>query len=337
MKCCGACFADRFLREEIEGLSTEEGACETCGATNAKLVEAVDLGDRFELVCGIYDQDGSGKQLVDWLIDDWKLFAIDRDRAMLLLGDILDDANRVRQTYVPSEMCTSDTLDVWEALRTELRTQNRFFPKTQFDKNRVGGLLEYLRMPSDAVPPIWYRARIEEGDIFAADKMGAPPARKASPGRANPVGIPYLYVGSGRDTAVREVRPHPGEILTIAEFTIENEVQLIDLRDPRSMITPFSMADEEDVAGVRGDIDFLERLGQELKTPVLPNAAAIDYIPSQYLCEFIKQIGYDGVVYESSVSDGINLALFDPLQALVGALSRVRIGGVDVEFSDFED
>lgn len=337
MKCCGACFADRFLREEIEGLSTEEGACETCGAANAKLVGAADLGDRFELVCAIYDQDGDGKQLVDWLIDDWKLFAIDRDRAMLLLGDILDDANRVRQPYVPSEMCASDTLDVWETLRTELRTQNRFFPKTQFDKNRVAGLLENLRMPSNKVPPTWYRARIEEGDIFPADKMGAPPARKATPGRANPVGIPYLYVGSERDTAVREVRPHPGEILTIAEFTIEKEVQLIDLRNPRSMITPFSMADVEDVAGVRGDIDFLERLGQELKTPVLPNAAAIDYIPSQYLCEFIKQIGYDGVVYESSVSDGINLALFVPSQAEVGFLSRVRIGGVEVEFSELEE
>ena len=333
MKCCGACFADRFLREEIEGLSTAVGTCETCGAANAKLVEAADLGDKFELVCAIYDKDEEGKRLVDWLIDDWKLFAIARDRAMLLLGDILDDANRVRQRYVPSEMCMSDTLDVWETLRTELRTQNRFFPKTQIDKIRVGGLLEYLRMPADEVPPIWYRARIEEGDMFPAEKMGAPPPRKATPGRANPVGIPYLYVGSECDTAVREVRPHPGEILTIAEFTIENDVQLIDLREPRSMITPFSLADVVDVAGVRGDIDFLERLGQELKTPVLPNAAAIDYIPSQYLCEFIKQIGYDGVVYESSVSDGINLALFNPSQAAVGSLSRVRIGGVEVKFS----
>jgi hypothetical protein len=53
-------------------------------------------------------------------------------------------------------------------------------------------------------------------------------------------------------------------------------------------------------------------LGKELTTPVLPTAAAIDYIPSQYLCEFIKKCGYRGVIYNSSVSDGLNLALFYP-------------------------
>jgi hypothetical protein len=41
----------------------------------------------------------------------------------------------------------------------------------------------------------------------------------------------------------------------------------------------------------------------------------IDYVPSQYLCEFIKKCGYAGVIYRSSVSDGINLALFNPGQA----------------------
>ena len=96
------------------------------------------------------------------------------------------------------------------------------------------------------------------------------------------------------------------------------------------------MSDIDEVAAMRADIDFLERLGQELTTPVLPNAAAIDYIPSQYLCEFIKQIGYDGVVYESSVSVGINLALFAPSKGKAGKLSRARINGVDVDFEGFE-
>lgn len=38
-------------------------------------------------------------------------------------------------------------------------------------------------------------------------------------------------------------------------------------------------------------------------------SAVIDYTPSQYLCEFIKRRGYDGVIDRSSVSDGMNLAL----------------------------
>lgn len=333
MKCCGACFSDRFLKNEIARLSKEEGICESCGSEHQQLIDAVELGDKFELVCGIYESDSGGNQLIDWLIEDWQLFTLERAEAMILLGDILDDAERVRETYKPSALCTTDTLNVWEKLRTELLTQNRFFPKTKLNTERLGGLLEHLRMPDDDIPTVWYRARIEDGGgPFPAAMMGAPPAKKASPGRANPVGIPYLYVGSERDTAVTEIRPHPGEVLTLAEFSIADGLQLIDLRKPRQFITPFVMEDLREVAGMRGDIDFLERLGQELTTPVLPNAAAIDYIPSQFLCEFIKQVGYDGVVYSSSVSDGINLALFDPERAQVGEVNRVKIERVGVSF-----
>ena len=336
MKCCGGCFADQQLKAEIDRQSDEVGNCESCKSQNVPLVDANILADRFELVCGIYEEHEGGKQLIHWLVEDWKLFAVGRAQAMVLLGDILDDSERVRQTYRPSAMCASDSLDAWEKLRDELRTRNRFFPDTKFDMDRVGGLLGYLCMPVEKIPGTWYRARIEDSsDPFPQNEMGAPPAQKAGPGRANPVGIPYLYVGSEQDTAVTEVRPHPGEVLTIAEFTIKENVRLVDLRNPRQMITPFVMADIDEVAAVRGDIDFLEQLGQELTTPVLPNVAAIDYIPSQYLCEYIKSVGYDGVVYASSVSDGVNLALFQPENAAVGAISRVKINSVGVTFKDY--
>ncbi|HEX7853660.1 MAG TPA: RES family NAD+ phosphorylase [Sphingobium sp.] len=64
---------------------------------------------------------------------------------------------------------------------------------------------------------------------------------------------------------------------------------------------------------------------------MLPSGAAIDYIPSQYLCEFIKKRGFDGVVYRSSVSEGINLALFDPAQATRGAVALYTVSRVSVE------
>lgn len=82
---------------------------------------------------------------------------------------------------------------------------------------------------------------------------------------------------------------------------------------------------------MRSDLPFLERLGEELTRPVVPQAAAIDYTPSQYLCEFIKKCGYNGVVYRSSVSDGINLALFDPAVAEGSDVVQYRISRVSVE------
>jgi hypothetical protein len=79
------------------------------------------------------------------------------------------------------------------------------------------------------------------------------------------------------------------------------------------------------------DLPFLERLGEELMRPVLPQAAAIDYTPSQYLCEFIKKSKFDGVLYRSSVSDGINLALFEPGRATSGAVQQHRVTRVTVD------
>ena len=82
---------------------------------------------------------------------------------------------------------------------------------------------------------------------------------------------------------------------------------------------------------MRSDLPFLERLGEELTRPVVPQAAAIDYTPSQYLCEFIKKCGYDGAIYRSSVSDGINLALFNPARAQSGTVVQYRVARVTVD------
>lgn len=78
---------------------------------------------------------------------------------------------------------------------------------------------------------------------------------------------------------------------------------------------------------------LLERLGLELTKPVQPSSAAFEYIPSQYLCEFIKKRGFQGVVYRSSVGEGVNLALFDPDTAVGIEVTTSRVDRVTVEIS----
>ena len=335
MLCCGQCFQDRGLRKEIiPQFFSSCGNCPTCHAPNQYLIDATRLADYFELLCGIYRPDDDGKVLVDWLIEDWQLFKIDRAKANNLLVEILDDGERVCEKFCPSELCASDQLDRWEQLRDELRHKNRFFPETVFDKERLSVLLSSLILDEDDCINRWYRARIEQqGKPYGAGEMGAPPKEVVPHGRANPVGIPCLYFGSTKETAVAEVRPYPGEKVCVATFTVQDKLELIDLRNPRQLVSPFLLDDEESIAVMRGNIGFLERLGQELTTPVLPNAAAIDYIPSQYLCEFIKKCGYHGVVYSSSVSDGMNLALFDLDKADVSDVEKFKIDRVDVDMS----
>lgn len=332
--CCHACFGDRGLRRDIiPTLSTGNGNCSYCSTVGIPLVEPIALRDVFELLISVYEPNPTGQTLVEWLKADWQLFshrAMDIAHAKELLSDILDDGDIVRKTFSPSAAYHSEALARWETLRDELMWKNRYFLDEALDTDRLRELLGHL--PADDMPTTWYRARILDRDTpFPIAEMGTPPARKATHGRANPAGIPYLYLGSLPETAAAEVRPHTGEVACVADFTVMPPLNAVDLRNPRGLVSPFLLAEARAIGQLRADIAFLERLGEELTRPVLPSGAAIDYIPSQYLCEFIKKVGYDGVVYRSSVSEGINLALFDAAKAAPGAVSQYCITKVTVE------
>jgi hypothetical protein len=336
MKCCADCFGDRGLRRSIIPLRSDEvGTCSYCTTNPALVLEPAQLAEYFELLISAYQPNRDGMLLVECFRRDWGMFMhprMDDPRAKDLLAEILNDGQIVRQTFSPSGAPQADRLGEWEKLRDELMYRNRFFPDANIDLDRLAQLLSHLTPDALEVPKTWYRARIQLGDTkFAPAQMGAPPARLASHGRANPAGIPYLYLASNAETSISEVRPHTGEIASVAEFRALQELKLVDLRSPRTMVSPFLLEDAADIARMRADLPFLERLGQELTRAVLPHSAAIDYTPSQYLCEFIKNCGYDGVLYRSSLSDGMNLALFGPSKAECREIASYRVERVTIE------
>jgi hypothetical protein len=50
------------------------------------------------------------------------------------------------------------------------------------------------------------------------------------------------------------------------------------------MVSPFLLVGAIDVGKMRSDLLFLERLGDELARPVVPQSATIDYTPSNIPC-----------------------------------------------------
>jgi hypothetical protein len=339
MNCCAECFGDRGLRRSIIPLhSTAAGRCSYCRTEDVAVVSPRALAEYFELLVSAYRRDPTGKFLVQWFREDWAMFQHPRmndSRANRLLTEILNNREVARHQFVPASSPTIDRLGEWEKLRDELMYHNRYFPEATIDLDRLEALLSPLTPDADEVPTQWFRARIQTSDTpFRAREMGAPPKRIASHGRANPAGIPYLYLGSSPKAAIAEIRPHTGERACVGDFTTRPKLKLIDLRNPRQMVSPFLLVDAIDIGKMRSDLLFLERLGDELTRPVIPQSAAIDYTPSQYLCEFIKKCGYQGVIYRSSVSDGINLALFDPTRARCGNVVQHRVTRVSVEIAD---
>ncbi len=331
--CCAECFSDDFLRNFIaDKLSPSVGECGYCHVEGATLVDPSLLRESFENLLAIYEPDSDGDSLPALLRHDWGLFTgpvMGEDPAAKeLLADILDDGEIVRKPYSASDKYQATSLAHWDDLRHEMMHGNRWFLNQKIDYDRLQALLDYLIVDPTELSPSWHRARIVSDDPFPLDKMGAPPSKKAGHGRANPAGIPYLYLGSSPATAVSEVRPHTGEVACVAEFEIPS-MKAVDLRAPRARISPFELNDDE-VGQMHADLPLLERLGDELTRPVLPQSAPFEYVPSQHLCEFIKSCGFDGVVYRSSVSEGTNLALFHPDQATGISVSQFDVSKVEV-------
>jgi hypothetical protein len=342
--CCAECFGDPGLTRSIIPKVVADNAglprigdCGYCGTEDVNLVNPPSLSQWFEMVIDCYLPDTDGESLVTLLRDDWRLFGhpvMDDAHAKELLADILDDGEIVRQSFTPIDLLINETPQRWDDLRDEMMHRNRWFLDEPIDLDRLGELLQYLIAPSDELAKVWYRARLLSTDVpYGLHDMGAPPTHLAGHGRANPAGIRYLYLGSEPRTAVAEVRPHTGETACLATFEIPS-IRVVDLRDPRANVSPFILDSAEQIARVRGGLPLLERLGVELTKPVQPRSAAFEYIPSQYLCEFIKKRGFDGVVYGSSVSNGINLALFDPDLAIGLNVTVAHVDRVSVDISD---
>ncbi len=335
MKCCATCIGDNGLRRTLPSISNEQGTCDYCLSEDTLVTPPSNLFDLFVPIVRIYEPNAEGKSLVQWMREDWGMFEhgrMDNTHASALLAEILDDVEIVRQPLIPSPDYETDNLSRWESLRDELMFGNRYFPKTEIKQERLIELIELLRIPADELPAIWYRARQIRGEspLEIAD-MGAPPREIVSHGRANPAGIPYLYLASTPTTAVAEIRPHTGENACVATFNTSSDLDVVDLRSPRHTVSPVDFGDEQEIGYLRSDLMFLSRLGEELTRPVLPRSAAVDYVPSQYLCEFIKKCGYDGVVYRSSVGDGINMALFNQDKAVAGEVAVHKVTRVHVE------
>jgi len=259
--------------------------------------------------------------------------SLDTANASALLADILDDGEIVRQPFKARQSSIA-IAEEWPKLKHELMHVNRFFPRTNVALHNLTNSIWQLTLSPKEHESLWYRCRLMSGDTTIGNEdMGAPPKEYATPGRANPVGIPYLYLASDATTAISECRPHTGEKACVAKFTVDlTSLKLADLRSPRGAISPFLPESEEAVADLLQELAFLERLGEDLTMPVLPQSAATDYLSTQYFCELIKNGSFDGVVYRSSVGEGVNMALFDPTSAQAVSEPDVYvIGKVRVE------
>ncbi len=150
----------------------------------------------------------------------------------------------------------------------------------------------------------------EEPTCYGVARMKPMPDR-AHEGRANSKGIPCLYLATDRDTALAEVRPWVGSLVSVAEFRLKRSVRIVNCTsdDKRLQFYLKELLPQERERVVWLDID------RAFSQPVNPSDDVADYVSTQVLAELFKVNGLDGIGYRSSVGKGHNIAIFDPALA----------------------
>lgn len=312
------------------------GRCSFCKAKGLPGIDPVQLSDLFQPLLDLYEvcSDENGKAIDVHIQNDWSIFSefkhiADRKR---LLTAICKDRLSDDKKYQPRIEHEEGKIIQWNEFREELKHKNRYFPQNVPDVEHLKNLFEFLTLPENETPKNFYRARIKKGnEKLELSEIGKPPAEEAKNGRANPAGISYFYAASDTDTAIAEVRPSKGDTVTVAHFRTTNSMLMADLRNPKHTISPFEL-DDDNLTRLCTDMPYLTILGEELSKPILPREADLEYLPSQYLCEFVKHIGFVGMVYKSSLAEGDNYALFDETGLKYIGQKKYKVTDINVNY-----
>ena len=313
MKCCSKCFNDIFLQSQIENLSSEKGRCFYCQSKGGTHILPEELTDYFLILFDIYIEKDNGIPLLELIQRDWQTFACPQKRAQDLLENIIKlPKDKVAQStrYAAKYSKDENAIRQWESFAEELKFKNRFMPQQLPNRELLIQLFDLVGKSYKRLSQKFYRARVNiEGKQYNINDLQKPPAGTVLNGRANPIGISYLYTASDAETAIAEIRGYKGEKVSVLEFNIDRDMALLDLRHPYQTVSPFEKSEYLEV--IYRYMPYLEYLGRELSKPVIPHKNNLEYLTSQYLCEFIKQMGYDGIIYNSSIAQGDNYVIFN--------------------------
>ena len=251
-----------------------------------------------------------------------------------------------------------DIADIWGEFARSIRWENRFFPPVRFNL-LFKSIWEKTNYAEMNVPEL-YRARVVTPNLIKrlsversgkiedmiwgksglrglpSDEMGAPPKGYASSGRVNPRGISYLYLADSPITACSEVRPILSDLISVGKFKIPSGLNFVDLRNIENSFAV------KNLDGTKCEdarlIEFLNTLCNSFSEPV-NREDDLGYLPSQYVAAYWKQLGADGIIFDShmnSGNNGYNVVLFKPDLATYVENSSVLYQCTHIQ-SDFQN
>ena len=131
----------------------------------------------------------------------------------------------------------------------------------------------------------------------------------ATEGRANPKGIPYLYLATDKETAMAESRPWLGANVSVGQFKINKDIKVVDC----SLLhkNNYFIYLEKEPSAKEKEKSVWSHIDSAFSRPVSGNDSIAEYVPTQILAELFKRNGLDGIVYKSNLGKGKNIVLFN--------------------------
>lgn len=337
---CEKCFCDEEIVSVIQS-HAQKGVCSVCGSEGVYIYDTDkcdDLSVMFDELIDIYTPQSSLPDtypkseihlLKDELVKNWKIFNLKRESHVYTIitaickdkytynPDVFDNPVGIKQLYDADYLSQYSLLGInsWDDFVIALKNKNRFHTH-YLNLELLEKFFSYIRK-SYTKGAIFYRCRISDKKVgIVADKMGAPPVELTSDGRANACGTRCLYLGDSVETTIYETRVNAYDYVTVGKFELKKDIIVVDLKKI-SQISPF--IEGLDCLQYAINREHLDKINDEMGRIMRRSDSSLDYVPTQYIADFVKSISHDGTAEYSGIEyksvmhkDGYNLAIFDP-------------------------
>ena len=336
---CEKCFCDTEIISVIRN-KEDIGNCPMCKSKNVHIYDTdkyEDLSIMFDELISIYTPitqllnsypKSDTRLLKSELIKNWNIFNRKSEADVYNIiteickekyeynAELFDQPIGIQELYEQDYLAKHSllTTNSWEDFVDALKTKNRFHTH-YINLELLERFCSYIRKPYKA-GEWFYRCRISTEEGIPMDKMGAPPIEYTTDGRANAKGIRCLYLGDSAETTIYETRAGAYDFVTVGKFKLKKDIIVVDLKRI-NQISPF--IEELDCLEYAINKEHLNKINNEMGRIMRRSDSALDYIPTQYITDFVKSIThnevaeYAGIEYKSVMHEnGYNLAIFNP-------------------------
>lgn len=334
---CKHCFSDTELIAFIIAQS-KSGDCDFCGAKDIESLPLEELYDFFKELLNNFKKTADGIALKSEIQGNWSLFSSLNNAYKILnyvISNINIDISNADEKVDFSEEIL-DNVNYWDKLKNQLIWERRYLTDINYLTDELGwdGFFNSkIELPKGLK---LYRGRIHHATSqphYSDTDMFCPPKNKATAGRANPIGIPFLYLSDNADTVLYEIRGSYLDEISIGTFSLKDDlksnIMISDFTETETIFHPSRVAERIKTTLLK------QKISVDLSKPMRRYDSEVDYIPTQFICEFIKvYTDVQGIKFRSSLHTlGNNIVIFNQDLMQCTDVTKVKISKVEINSS----